>query len=134
MKRTPLVRKTPLRRTGRLRAMSPKRRAEAAQRRAVIAAVKLRDGDRCHAQVVISRRAEAAAVHGWPITCDGPLDAHEKIPRSAWPGGHLVTSNVIMVCRRHHDWIDAHEITAATLGLHGYSWQRSEALDAQAAQ
>jgi hypothetical protein len=118
-----LHRRTPLRR------VSPRRLSEKAARAAVIEAVLLRDGPGCYAFRQISYRHETAVACGWPLTCAHPngkqLDAHEVIPRSVWPGGHLVISNVRMVCRRHHEWIDAHEITASTLGLHGFSWERS---------
>lgn len=119
-----------------LRQVSSKRRAEKAAREAVIAGVIFRDGPGCYAFVQINARRQAAIEHGWPLECWHPnrerLDAHEIIPRSAWPGGHLVLSNVRMVCRRHHEWIDHHLITAATLGLHGYSWEREEETGVQA--
>lgn len=58
------------------------------------------------------------------ITCDGRLDVHEVIPRSAWPGGHLVLSNTKALCRAHHTWVGEHQEAAHDLGLHGWSWER----------
>lgn len=91
---------------------SAKRRREAIPRAEVSVQARERDGG-CVARGLIPDHE-----------CAGPLDAHERIPRSAWPGGHLVLSNVLTVCRRAHDWIDAHERDAWHLGLHGYSWER----------
>lgn len=64
------------------------------------------------------RRAEV------PVTCHGPLDPHEIIQRSAWRDGDLDLDNVIIACRRHHDWIDHDQLTAELLGLHKWSWNR----------
>ena len=70
-------------------------------------------------------RGRCQAEHKVPeIRCGGQLDPHEIIPRSAWPGGDLVLDNVVMVCRRHHDWIDDHPAAAHECGLHGFSWER----------
>lgn len=63
------------------------------------------------------------------VRCGGRLDPHEVIPRSAWAGGYLVVSNVLMVCRNHHDWIGDHPDAAHVLGLHGYSWNRPPDLE-----
>ncbi len=119
-----LRRLTPLEARTRLRPVSVKRLRERPIRATVRSLVIERDGSGCYAGQVINRRRATAITSGWPMTCAGILDVHEVIPRSAWPGGHLVVSNCRLVCRKHHDWIDAHEITAATLGLHGYSWER----------
>lgn len=59
-----------------------------------------------------------------PRTCGGPLDVHEVIPRSAWAAGQYEASNCLLICRRHHDWIDDNPDVAHTLGLHGFSWER----------
>lgn len=91
---------------------STKRQGERAARGDVIEAVLLRDGRGCSARLVL------------PHECAGPLDAHEVIPRSAWPGGHLVASNVRLLCRKAHDWVGDHPDAAHKLGLHGYSWER----------
>lgn len=64
------------------------------------------------------------SVSDHPVRCGGPLDAHEIIPRSVWPDGELVASNIIVVCRIHHAWIGDHPKWAHELGLHGFSYER----------
>lgn len=91
---------------------STKRKGERLARAEVVLAARRRDGG-CVARTLVP-----------DVECRGGLDGHERIPRSAWPGGHLVLSNVVTVCRGHHRWIDGHEIEAHALGLHGYSWER----------
>lgn len=69
-----------------------------------------------------------------PAGCEGKLDVHERIPRSAWPAGDLVVENCLLVCRRHHEWIDAHpgeDEAPHLLGFHGYSWERPREGDAR---
>lgn len=58
------------------------------------------------------------------LGCRGRLDPHEVIPRSAWADGQYVFDNVMMICRRHHDWIGDYPDAAHLVGLHGYSWER----------
>lgn len=92
---------------------------------------KKRRGERlARAEVVLyARRRDGGCVGRGLIPghhCRGPLDGHEVIPRSAWPGGHLVLDNVRTVCRAAHDWIGGHERDAAAIGLHGYSWDRPD--------
>lgn len=70
-----------------------------------------------------AHRCEAAELLP-AIACAGELDVHEVIPRSAWPGGHLVLSNVKVCCRAHHRYIGEHQNEAHALGLHGWSWER----------
>jgi len=103
-----------LKRRTRLRPMSERRKAELSDRRVVVAEVRARDRD-CQARYI------------WPeVVCRGPLDVHERIPRSAWRGGWLVVGNCLLLCRAHHDEIDRNDETlrrAVSLGLHGYSWE-----------
>jgi hypothetical protein len=87
-------------------------RNHAKLRRQVVTAVRARDLSRC-----------TAAPRVPEVLCQGPLDVHERIPRSAWPGGDLVIDNCILVCRAHHDWIDDNPKLAHDLHLHGYSWE-----------
>lgn len=109
----PLKRGKPLKRTGRLSQRSKTREEEAADRRIVVLEVLARDRNACRASALVPA-----------VSCRGPLDVHEVIPRSAWAKGYLVAGNAVAVCRAHHDWIGEHPTEAATLGLHGYSWQR----------
>lgn len=92
--------------------------AEAPERQAVLDAVAERDGRGCYAADLVT------VVRCGTMPGRAPLEGHEVIPRSAWPGGHLVAENVRLVCPVHHDWIGDHEREARTLGLHGYSWER----------
>ena len=119
MKRTPLTRKTPLARGTSQLARTPlareskKRKAERPLRRAVVEAVKERDGERCWAVDAVPE-----------LACWGPLDPDEHELRSARPGGHLDPENVRMICRAHHDWKHLHPIEAARRGLR--PWPRGE--------
>lgn len=92
---------------------SEKRAAKRAARERVVEAVFRRDNYRCRAALSVP-----------DVDCGGPIDPHEVIPRSAWPDGDLVESNVLTVCRAHHRWIDLHPDAAHALGLHGYSYER----------
>lgn len=104
----------PLRRGRPPKPISERRANERDERARVVALVVARD-----------QTCQAQAVHALAkVPCSGPLDCHERIPRSAWPGGYLEPSNVILVCRSAHDWIDNHPNGAHALGLHGYSHER----------
>lgn len=99
-----------------LPAMSAKKQLRIAARQVVVELVSRRDHHRCQARHLVTN-----------VSCGGHLDPHEIIPRSAWQLGYLEVDNVVMVCRRHHEWIDNHPDEAFALGLHGYSWQRATA-------
>ena len=94
-----------MRRT-RLNPVSAKRRAEAPDRTAVIAAVVARDGARCKAELLVPA-----------IRCWGPLDADEYDQRGVRPGGHLDPTNVQLLCRAHHTWKTDNPVPAAKVGL-----------------
>lgn len=96
----------------RLAPASPKRKAEAEQRRQVVQYVTARDGARCAAAELVP-----------DVKCWGPLDPDEVCPRSAYPGGHLDPENVQLLCRMHHDWKHAHPDQARQLGLRRDSWE-----------
>lgn len=95
-----------------MRRESPKRRARRPDRRAVVAAAFRRDVYRCRAVNLLPE-----------IVCSGPLDPHEVIPRSVWPDGQYEVSNVVTLCRAHHDHVTDHPAEAHALGLHGWSWE-----------
>ena len=97
----------------RLSPRSKKREQEAAARRVVVLAALARDRRSCRAVSVV-----------FEVSCRGPLDVHEIIPRSAWPGGYLVLDNTVTLCRTHHDWVGEHPAEAHGYGLHGFSWER----------
>lgn len=110
MRRSP-----PPKRRKRLPAISRHRSAERGLRAAVVAVVRQRDNDRCAGIGLIEDHV-----------CAGPLDVHEVIPRSVWRAGYLEPANCVVVCRSAHDWIGGHPVTAAKLGLHGFSFQRPD--------
>lgn len=75
----------------RLSPESERHRSERETRRDVIMAVHARDRY-CVAETL------------WPeITCGGPLDVDEIVPRSAWMQGYLDPANCQVLCRRHHE-------------------------------
>jgi hypothetical protein len=129
------VKRTPLRRVG------LKTRRKATERRKVVEQVHERDNHQCQAPFRVGQIYYGddgrkwvgsgsdffTELPGYPITCSGPLDVHEVIPRSVWPDGELVVSNCVCVCRRHHEWIDGHPAAALVVGLHGHSWERGAA-------
>lgn len=103
------------RRRGPLPPRSAKRIDEDDERWVVIAEVTRRDGGRCQARVLVPS-----------VRCGGQHDVHELIPRSAWPGGHLIAENCILICRAHHRWVDGNPDAAHAVGLHSYSWARPQ--------
>jgi 5-methylcytosine-specific restriction endonuclease McrA len=119
-RRRPLRRGKPLdrgpgpQRRSRIRHTSGKRRAETDLRRSIVEAARERDGG-CVAFLLVPE-----------VSCFGPLDGDEIIARSAWPGGHLILSNVQTLCRAHHDWKHDHPEEAHERGLLRWSWERNQ--------
>lgn len=108
------LKRTPIKRSRkRIPHISDRALAQLPERARVVDAAWERDRGQCQAERLVP-----------DCRCGGKLDPHEIIPRSAWPGGELVVDNVVMVCRRHHEWIGDHPVEAHRLGLHGYSWER----------
>lgn len=64
-----------------------------------------------------------ASLVGCPQWCSGSLVVHHIIPRSVWPSGLMVESNVVTLCAGHHGWVHDNEAKAHTIGLHGYGYQ-----------
>lgn len=91
---------------------SSRREDERPLRLRLVEVVLERDGHRCRAERSVPQ-----------VRCEGELDVHEIIPRSAWRDGYLVLWNCVSVCRKHHDWIGDHPTEAHRLGLHGWSWE-----------
>ena len=103
-----------MKRGGPLRQVSAKREAENREREKAKAVVRQRARGGCEARGVFARN--------WPeIDCWGPFDFHEVMTRAR--GGSITDpSNILMVCRRHHDWITAHPVESAEVGLVRNSW------------
>lgn len=114
MKRSPLRRRKPLARGGRLRPVSKRRAAQRDERAALVERVLRRDGT-CMARVV-----------GAPGACFGPLVGHEIVKRSQMRDAHLVESNVIAVCSFHNTWIEDNPPEAKRLGLWRSRWEADE--------
>lgn len=87
----------------------------------------LRDRYTCQFWSYVSHNvARTAPGSTYPGSCGGPLDPHEVIPRSAWADGALDPSNVVSLCRLHHDWVGDNPDDAHAIGLHGYSLERPD--------
>lgn len=95
--------------------MSEKRQARRYERDQAVERAMARDHWKCRAAFLVPE-----------VECNGRLDAHEIIPRSAWADGIYDVDNIAAVCRAHHHWIDRHPTDAHALGLHGYSHERSD--------
>lgn len=92
--------------------VSPKRRAEDAERASVKVAALVRAGNRCEAGALVPA-----------VACWGPLDCDEVVPRGVYPKGHLDVDNVQVLCRAHHDWKHDNPDAAVAVGLRRWSWQ-----------
>ena len=102
MKRTPLKRKTPLKRTGSLAPVS-KKRAKTNRQRAKFVAEELGKRRWCEAHI-----ANVCTRHSTEI--------HEPILRSAG-GSILDRANSVAICRMCHRWVHNNIAEAKKLGL-----------------
>ena len=115
MKRSPLRRRTPLHRGGRLarrtplRSVSPKRAKVQRQRRTMVRE-ELARRELCEAGVTIRFGGHRSLCAGLAV------DLHEPLTR-ARGGSILDPANTVAVCRSCHDWIHAHPAAAASIGL-----------------
>ena len=102
MKRTPLKRKTPLKRTGSLAPVS-KKRARTNRQRAKFVQEELSNRQWCEAHV--------------PNVCTRySVEIHEPFPRSLG-GSILDRANSIAICRACHRWVHDNVKEACQLGL-----------------
>ena len=99
-----------LKRTGELRARSPRKRERYASIAEACGAAIERDGGRCQARLLVPE-----------IRCGGKLDPQHVIPQGVRKDLAAEPANIVGCCRRHHDWIGDHPIDARALGLHGHS-------------
>lgn len=93
--------------------VSPKRKAEEGERASVKVAALIRAGNRCQGVEAVPE-----------VTCWGPLDADEVVPRGVYPKGHLDLENVQILCRAHHIWKTDNDAEAEKRGLRKWSWNR----------
>lgn len=115
-RRTPMKRGAPLKRSGRLKPRSDKRKNEAEQRALVLDVVRHRQGGLC-AFVESVPEIRCAYYHDRP-----GLEGDERKSRARYPGGHLDPANVQMICPAHHDWKTSHDAEAQARGLSEASW------------
>lgn len=100
-----------MKRGGYLRPRSEKRRKTMAERRKMLS--KLRS-DLCAASKLVPY-----------VKCSGSLDPHEPLTRAR--GGSITDpSNLIWLCRSHHDFVHDYPHYAHELGLLKHSWERPE--------
>lgn len=124
-----------IRRSRRIASRSQRALDQLPLRASVVDAAFERDRGMCRADLIARTILDASEEKAQALTaiknirCGGRMDPHEIIPRSAWPGGELVVANVVMICRRHHQWVDANPVLAHAVGLHGFSWERSDVVD-----
>lgn len=124
MKRTPLTRKTPLRRVG------PGARRFAASRTGLprstkplpARSAKMRNettpADKKWADAVKARDGGCVAATLVPdVECGGILEADHIVPKGRRPDLRHVLSNGQALCSRHHEWKHAHTVHAKVLGL-----------------
>ena len=86
-----------------------------------------RDGHICqfYTYVLDSPDWRSADLANVPARCNGALEVHHIIPRSAWPEGVQVESNCVTLCGlAHHPWVTDNPDKAHRVGLHGFSWER----------
>jgi 5-methylcytosine-specific restriction endonuclease McrA len=142
MKRTPLVRRTGLRRTRPLDAgapvvrrrtglspMSAKTKVRQAERAEIRERVFARDGHRCrldpagYAESI--GRLMAVGLIPEPRTgvpaCHGALTPHHLLKASQ--GGAYTLDNLVTLCSMHNCWVEDHPAQARDLGLVIYSWE-----------
>ena len=133
MKRTPLERGVTALRRSRINPVSSKRRKENRERRSVKEQLVEERGPWCEvAKAVSARYVEHGLPQNWGTLevaavvyhlCTGLADdAHEIVTRGR--GGSITDpDNILLVCRRHHDWITTHPKEAHELGLVRHSWE-----------
>ncbi len=105
-----------MKRGGPLNQRSAKRVAEDREREKAKTVVRQRARGGCEAQGVFARNYPEVG------GCAGPFDFHEVLTRAR--GGSITDpENILMVCRRHHDWLTDHPVEAAVVGLVRNSWE-----------
>lgn len=114
MKRTPLTRKTPLRRGSSSLSVGKKARRDRNELAAVRPLV-LKRGCEYRNYLTVRTELLATLVSQPPITCAGTLAAHHAVRRSQ--GGSNDPTNLICLCSRHHNWVHMYPATSKELGL-----------------
>lgn len=116
MKRSPLKPGKPPKRKTKLRAIGKKGRKDRAEMDAVRPEVLARG---CEFRDYLSRSGIPELTLSFPrpipFTCAGPLDPHHAVKRSL--GGSNHPSNLICLCRRHHDFTENEPALCREMGL-----------------
>lgn len=124
MKRSPLKRGTSVLKRTPLARVGWRKRNEQLERSHVIRTVHARDV-RCQFLfwALQAKMDDKIGKLEDPIPCWNPEgsggDVHEIIARSVWPKGYLDPDNCVLLCRAHHEWLDAHRAQAEAIGLYG---------------
>jgi hypothetical protein len=103
MKRTPLQRKTELKRGNSLKQTKPMKKRVKAVPKDIYQQVLARDGG-CVARTLVPE-----------VKCAGRIDPHHALMKSQ--GGKDTLDDLIAVCRAHHDHIHANPAQSYELGL-----------------
>lgn len=112
-----MKRSGPPRRRTRLRARSQRTVEQQPTRDQVCEQVAAEYRHRC----ALARFGWCAGPGGMPWRQGGPLDFHEVIRRSQWPGAHLDPRLVIPLCRAHHE-LDGTLSIAEQHGIRAPRW------------
>ena len=114
MKRTELRRTTPLSRGKGLNPMGEKALRDRMEMKRVRPEVLARG---CEFRTYLEEfpHIGAALPEYVPITCAGALHAHHAVRKSQ--GGTNRGSNLICLCRRHHDWVHGQPEASFEMGL-----------------
>ena len=94
----------------RIKPVSAGTKARKQERRDAVNAAAERDGHRCR------------VLDHWPHHCIAPLDGHEVLTRGRG-GSPYDPDNIVMACRVGHDYLHAHPVWAAGVGLLAHSWE-----------
>jgi 5-methylcytosine-specific restriction endonuclease McrA len=94
-----------IRRT-RIAQQSEKRKVEQREWQRVAEAALRRDSHTCQAANLVP-----------DLACKGRLDPHHIATKRRAPELRLSLSNLVTLCRAHHDWTHAHPYEAERLGL-----------------
>lgn len=94
--------------------MSKKRQAEAPERRDLVKRL-LSERPRCEFPTILGEQTVKMCHRA-------SRDLHEVLSRGRG-GSFLDESNILCLCREHHEWIGANPVEANRLGVWSHSWE-----------
>ena len=112
-----MKRSGPIRRRSRLQPRSAATTDARSEREALCARVAAAYGHRC----ALHTPGECRGAAGYVWRVGDPLDFHEVVRRSQWPGAHLDERFVIPLCRHHHN-LDLRLSVAEQVGIRAPRW------------